>query len=112
MVKSTGGARVLMIQPLYAKSHDNFHSAIARSLLSAGHYVTFITPFPKSVRHSNYTAIDCSGRKDSFEFTNEMSMAEALQMKSDSMALLTYGLESLKVRCPLVIQLDEVQVSS
>ncbi|KAK7579965.1 hypothetical protein V9T40_000594 [Parthenolecanium corni] len=98
-----------MIQPIYAKSHDNFHTAVARSLLSAGHYVTFITPFPESIKHSNYTAINCGDPTDVSGFTNKMSMGEALQMSSDSMALLKFGLEELQTLCPLVIQLDEVQ---
>lgn len=101
-----------MIQPIYAKSHDNFHTAVARSLLSAGHYVTFITPFPESIKHSNYTAINCGDPTDVSGFTNKMSMGEALQMSSDSMALLKFGLEELQTLCPLVIQLDEVQVST
>lgn len=110
-MKSTLGARVLMVQPLYAKSHDNFVSAIAKSLLSAGHYVTFITPFPESVKHINYTAINCGHPNDSSGFTNKMPIGEALKLSSDQTAIDTLGFEIMRTVCPSVIQLDEVQVS-
>lgn len=56
-LQPTTGYRILAVQPIAAKSHWNFMSAVLRSLSGAGHPVTVFTPFPEGDR-PNYTEVD------------------------------------------------------
>lgn len=57
LLNSVHSARILGVFPMEGRSHFNFHEAIAKSLLSAGHHVTLIAPFQPQNYHENLTII-------------------------------------------------------
>lgn len=52
------GARILAVYPILAHSHFTYYEAIMTHLNSAGHEITFFSPFPATKTLQNFTMID------------------------------------------------------
>lgn len=58
LMSAVHSSRILGIFPIEARSHFNFHEAVIKSLLSAGHQVTLIAPFQPQNFHENLTLVN------------------------------------------------------
>lgn len=53
-------AQILAFMPIAAKSHWNVVDSVLQTLVTGGHNVTAVTPFPKKNPVANYTEVDMS----------------------------------------------------
>ncbi|XP_049885628.1 UDP-glucosyltransferase 2-like [Pectinophora gossypiella] len=58
--------KILVVYPFPAKSHNNLGNGVVRHLLTAGHEVTYITPFPLTNPHPNLRQVDVNSIKENF----------------------------------------------
>lgn len=66
-VASISGLTVLSILPFGSKSHFAIGHAITKSLHSAGHEVTVVSPYPQKKKIPNYHDVDVSSVLEQFE---------------------------------------------
>ncbi|KAK7574042.1 hypothetical protein V9T40_011233 [Parthenolecanium corni] len=85
------------------RSHFNFHEAMMKSLLAAGHQVTAVAPMSSKFSHENYTIINYINRVDD----NEHPWAFAARQKLTSISLFLPGLNELRSNCHHILKLEE-----
>lgn len=101
----TESARILAIFPAEYRSHFNFNNAIMKTLQSAGHQITSITPFLSDTILENYINID---PKVQHSIVSNFTVEEMSRL--DLYSFLRWSAGNDISYCEAVMKLDEIQV--
>lgn len=99
------GARILAVFPILAHSHFTYYESILSHLNSAGHEITFFSPFPATKTLQNFTMIDSRLQK-----TNDRSPCSRNFKNSYWLRWMYDTQEIHEKNCYEVAQLPEMKV--
>ncbi|XKL68154.1 hypothetical protein PGB90_003645 [Kerria lacca] len=102
----TNGANIFAIFPLKIRSHFFFENAILKTLASAGHHITVVTPFTSIKSFDNYTIIELhESESNSIE-----KLQTVVDIKNISWFKMIYtSVKFMELTCHTVTKLKEIQ---
>lgn len=96
-------ARILGVFHLDGKSHLNFHEAMMKSLLAAGHQVTVLSPISSTFSHENYTLFNFLNRSED----EEHPIAFATRQRLTSLSLRISAMYIFETYCRRLLEFEK-----
>lgn len=103
-------ANILIMTPVFSRSHFAFNNVMALDLLNAGHQITIVASIPHPLQHKNYTIIIVPQSASKSNQTNNLPVSEALEMSS-RISMFNMLVAETEQDCYEVMQLQQMQVN-